>query len=436
MGFCEKFLWGVATSSCQIEGAYTEDGKSLNIWDVAGNRIADLENANVACDHYHRFVDDIKIMKKLGIKSYRFSISWARIFPNDDEKINEKGINFYRSLILELKKADIEPLCTLYHWDMPLWVYEKGGFKNREIVSLFENFTKVCVENFSDMVKYWFTINEPQCFVGSGYYRGWHAPFLCCSDVEIETVTKNVMLCHGVAVKTIRKYSKLKPIIGFAPTASLIMPTPNGKIDEKKAKKNTFDINRGKVFSCAWWSDPMVLGKIPKGMEFLTKEDIKEICQPLDFYAFNIYNPVNSSFNDLQEDLIYQGMPRTSIGWEIVPDCLYYAAKFFFERYKLPIMVSENGMANSDFIYSDGKVYDPQREEYIKMHLKALKRAADEKIPIVGYQYWSFMDNFEWTLGYKPRFGLVYVDYKTQKRIIKESAKYYSQVIKTNGEKL
>ncbi len=373
-------------------------------------------------------------MKKIELKSYRFSISWSRIVPKFNGEINNEGIKFYRDLLLKLKEAKIEPLCTLYHWDMPLWAYERGGWKNSKIIEWFEAFTKICVENFSDLIQYWFTFNEPQCFVAGGYSMGIHAPFEKCSDSEICMITKNVMLAHGVAVQTIRKFSKLKPLISFAPTASLIMPTPDNTITIEKAKEATFDVENGKASSCAWWADPIVLGKIPKGMEFLTKKDIDIINQPLDFYSFNIYNPINSSFKDFSGDLVYKGMPRTFLGWEIIPDCLYYATKFFYERYKLPIMVSENGMANIDMVFGDGKVYDLQRIEYIKLHLKALKKASDENIPIIGYQYWSLIDNFEWTLGFRPRFGLIYVDYKTLKRTIKESAFYYKKIIESNGE--
>ena len=437
MGFRKDFLWGTATASAQIEGAVFEGGKTSTIWDddsiITGYIVKD-ENPKIACDHYHRFRDDVAIMKEIGLKSYRFSISWARIIPNDDGKINQEGVGFYRELLNELQMANIEPICTLYHWDMPMWLYRQGGWKNSIVVEKFIEYTKAVVEMLSDKIKYWITFNEPQCFVNGGYQEAWHAPFEI-NDVEtVENITRNVMLAHGKAVKVIRQFSKKESFIGFAPTANVFIPTTDGTISEEKAKELTFSVDRGQAMSSAWWSDPIVLGKIPGNMGFLTEEDIKEIHQPLDFYAYNIYTSENHHRKETQGDLFYVGMPRTANGWTIFPQSIYYATKFFYERYKLPILISENGTACFDLIYSDGKVHDPKRIEYIKLYLKELMRAVVEGVDVIGYQYWSLMDNFEWTVGYDIRFGLVYMDYKTQERILKDSAYYYKEIIKTNGE--
>ena len=436
MGFKKDFLWGAATAAHQIEGAYLEDGKSLNVWDalVTKERIKNGENGHVACDHYHRFREDVAIMKEIGLNSYRFSVSWARIIPDESGKINEKGVKFYRDLVDELKKAGIEPLVTLYHWDMPMWVHEWGGWENPAVVDLFGDYVKAVVDALSDKVRYWMTFNEPQCFVGCGYISGIFAPFEKVSDEEVGVITRNVMLCHGRAVDVIRQNAKLKPLIGFAPTASINIPTKDGRVSEQEAYDYTFDTKIWKSGTAAWWSDPMILGVRPDGMDFLSDEDLKNIHRPLDFYGVNIYTLYYPQWEKYGDAFLYNGAPMTANEWLIVPECIYWCAKFFYKRYALPVLCTENGVSNADFVMSDGKVHDPQRVEYLKAYLKEFMRAADEGVPILGYQYWSLMDNFEWSSGFTPRFGLVHVDYRTQKRTIKESAYYYKKIIETNGE--
>lgn len=430
MGFKKDFLWGAATSSAQIEGACLEDGKTLTIWEsLVEGRIANGEDCKESCDHYHRYKEDVALMRQMGLKCYRFSISWARIFPDNSGVVNKKGLSFYSNLIDELLKNRIEPMITLFHWDLPMWIYNDGGYENNHFSDLFLEYTKVVVDEFSNRVQYWITINEPQCFIGAGCYYGGHAPFLRVGDERIGVITKNVMFAHGKAVKYIREHAGLSPKIGFAPTASIYMPIQNSQEEIEKAYQKTFDSNNG-VAGAAWWAEPIVAGIIPSNMKFLTQDDLSVIHQPLDFYAFNIYQPENSN------ELKTQGVPRNSLNWAIIPECIYWASKFYYQRYNLPILVSENGMPNLDYVYEDGKVYDPQRVYYIKNHLMHLKKAISEGVEVIGFLYWSFMDNFEWTFGYDPRFGLVYVDYKTEQRIPKESAIYYKGIIATNGNNL
>lgn len=415
--FPEDFLWGAATAAPQIEGAYNED-KGLTIWDttVEGN-VRYGENCKVACDHYHRYKEDVALMKEIGLNSYRFSVSWARIFNDDKQQINKNGLNFYKNLVDELVKNGIEPVCTLFHWDMPMWVYEKGGFLSDEFVSLFANYVKTVVEALSDKIRYWITFNEPQCFVHGGYEGGWLAPFQKNGRYIVEKIIRNVMLAHGEAVMVIRKYARLTPKIGFAPTASLTMPVNDDKEEIERAYNCTFDGYAG------LWGDPIVKGIAGKNCDFLSEADLKNICQPLDFYAFNVYRSDNSA------EVYKQGMPRSALGWEIVPESMYWAAVFAYRRYGLPIFITENGIACEDFVYDDGKVYDPQRSYYIEKHIEQLNRAAKDGVPIIGYEYWSLMDNFEWAVGYDARFGLIYVDYATQKRTIKQSAYDYKKII-------
>lgn len=433
MGFPKNFLWGAATAAPQIEGAWAEDGKVPSIWDIVSKgKIRRNETCHTACNHYHLMEQDVALMKKIGLRSYRFSISWPRVISDAAGTVNEKGIDFYNKLINLLKNADIEPICTLYHWDLPLWMYERGGWMNAEIVKQFEKYVRLVVERYSDRIKYWITMNEPQCFIGAGYQSGVHAPFHCESSSVIQMLTKNVMLAHGRAVRILRKTAKLKPFIGFAPTAGVTIPEGKTEKDISIAREKTFGASH--VGENGWWSDPIILGKLPDALrKVISDREIEEIAQPLDFYAFNIYTAFNFNFDT---PLAYQGIPRTDMGWEIEPASMYWACKFFWERYRLPILVTENGMANIDYIMSDGKVHDPQRIEYIRWYLQALSKAQEEGVPVLGYQYWSLLDNFEWAEGYAKRFGLIYVDYRTQNRTLKDSALFYKEIIASNGANL
>lgn len=434
MGFPKDFIWASATSSHQIEGAYLEDGKALNIWDVNFEKhVQYKDNGRVACDHYHRVDEDIRIMKEMGLKAYRFSVSWARIYPDDSHKVNQKGVDFYVDLVEKLLKAGIEPMCTLYHWDLPLWLYNNGGWKNPQIEEWFEEYTVTMVKAFRDKVKYYFTINEPQCFIGLGYITGEHAPFE--KDGDVELLTRNCMRAHGRAVKAIRENAPCPVKIGYAPTCALTIPTYENSEHIEKAREYTLD-SLG-VFTTKWWSDPMVLGVRPKGMEFLSDQDMKVIYQPLDFYAFNIYSCETTENLAKGESELKNGAPSFTMPfWSIQPKVLYWAVKFLYEKYKLPMLISENGFANLDFKMLDGKVHDPQRIDVIHRFLLELKGAIDQGVPVIGYTYWSLMDNFEWAHGYSKRFGLVHVDFNTLERTLKDSAYFYKEIIKTNGENL
>ena len=430
MSFQKDFLWCVGGAAAQQDGGYLDGGKGLNIWAaLSDGHVNNNDTCHVACDHFHRWKEDLQLLKELGVNSYRFSVSLARIYPKDEFTVNEEGIKFYVDLVAELKRLGIEPIVTLYHWDMPLWLHERGGWKTPLAVEWFERFTKTMVDAISDKVKYWLTFNEPQVFVGLGYVTGSHAPFEIVPEKELWNISRNVMLAHGRAVRTIRKYAKLTPKVGFAPTCEALLPLDG---DEEKAYQATFDSSRNGVFSPAWWCDPMLSGKAPNGCKWLSEENLKQIYEPLDFCAYNIYTAHRAKGFDYS----YTGMPLTAVGWTIKPDCMYYSAKFMYRRYGLPIMITENGMANIDFVYEDGKVHDPQRSEYLRTHIRNLRRAADEGVPVIGYSCWSFMDNFEWGEGYVKRFGLIYVDYSTQKRIIKDSAYTFRDIIRTNGENL
>jgi len=441
-GFPTDFLWGAASAAAQVEGAYNIDGRTPSIWDVVypGNT-AFNEHPHIACDHYHRYKEDVALMKELELKTYRFSISWSRVIPAGTGAVNPKGIAFYQNLVDELLKAGIEPIVTLYHWDLPYILHRQGGWMNDNMPDWFAAYTKVIVDALSDKVRYWCTLNEPQCFVGLGYEMGHHAPFYK-EKPSLAAITRNTLLAHGRAVLTIREHAKQKPKIGFAPCGQVFLPDDESPEAIDAAYKQTFGAPRN-AFDIAWFCDAPLLGTFPQAVcdylgveEVLSAEDMKIVHQPLDYFGFNIYqghsatkHPEHGNF----DGAFYLGCPVTAMDWPITPDVLYWAARFAHQRYGLPVFFTENGMANADYVMLDGKVHDPQRIGYVHSYLKGVKRAIAEDIPIIGYTYWSILDNYEWAWGYNKRFGLVYVDYQTQKRTLKDSALWYRDVIATNG---
>lgn len=437
--FPKEFLWSAASAAHQVEGAYDTDGKGLGIWDaLVEGHVKHNETGHIACDHYHRYKEDVALMKEMGLKAYRFSISWPRVMP-EKGVVNEKGILFYQNLVNELVEAGIEPMVTLYHWNMPMWVYEEGGWHDERIVEYFAEYVEVVVKALSDKVSKWMTLNEPACFIGNGYVMGDHAPFENnLSDVNVlqefsAKISRQVLLAHGRAVQVIREHAVLPPLVGLALNGTLIEPKDNSNQEKEIAKAKMFS-DFGLFGTFSWWADPMVLGRIPEPMVgIVSEEDMKIINQPLDFLGYNCYTTSNFDEWMPNHDPIYPGMPRTAMGWTITPNALYWAMKFFYERYQLPLMVTENGMTNVDFVALDGKVYDQPRIEFLKYYLKSLHQAIEEGVPVIGYSYWSIMDNFEWAEGYEPRFGLIHVDYRTQKRTRKESSYWYESVCRTNA---
>jgi len=450
MAFSKDFLWGAASAAHQIEGAYKEDGKGEGVWnhfEHEPGRIKHSENADIACDHYHRFKEDVALMKKIGLKSYRLSISWPRVMPHGVGEVNEKGLQFYSDLIDELLAAGIEPLVTLHHWNLPMDLYNQGGWKNDESPKWFEEFTKVVVERLSDRVKYWMTFNEFQIFVGLGYLAGIMAPFEQNDIPTMIKISENLFRAHGKAVSIIRKYGKQPSQIGLAPTGDVWLPLNDSPKEIERVRQKSFSLPEFTfVLSNVWWADPIFLGqfcdeakeRFGELLPDFTKEEWAEISQPLDFYGFNAYQGT-VTFSAEQtgyEEYAYQGSPKTSMNWNITPEVMYWSPKFLYERYKKPILVTENGMAGMDWVALDGKVHDPQRIDFLNRYLLQLEKAVDEGIPVIGYQQWSIMDNYEWCHGYDMRFGLIHVDYKTQKRTLKDSAYWYSHVIETNGASL
>ena len=427
--FPKDFLWGASTSSAQIEGAWNEDGRTPSIWDVTTpEQVITGQTCHVACDHYHRYREDVAIMKELGLKSYRFSVSWSRVIPEKGQ-LNPKGIEFYVNLVKELRDAGIEPLCTLYHWDLPLWVHNEGGWKNPEIIRLFCDYVKVVVDALSDQVVHWGTFNEPQCFIPLGYGNGYHAPFLQEPEWEKQMV-RHVLLAHGEAVRLIRSIAKLPPKISIAMAVSAYVPLEETPAGIEHARQLTFEGMRGMTYNSIY-ADPIFLKKAPEYMrDTLSEEDLERIAQPLDYLGINVYQPMNHGLpgkeNEPGPDAQY-----TSIGYLIDERCMYWSIRFFHERYQVPIMVTENGAP--DNVAEDGTPLDNIRADFVRRYLGSLKRALLEGFPVTGYQQWSLLDNFEWAMGYGPRLGIVQVDFETQKRTVKESGRDYAQIIACNG---
>ena len=450
MGFPLDFVWGAAAAAYQIEGAAAEDGKGASVWDMFCRKpgvVWQGQTGDVACDHYHRFRDDVALMKSLGLPAYRLSISWPRVMPDGVAELNARGLAFYDALIDELLAAGITPYVTLFHWDYPYELYCRGGWLNPDSPLWFSEYSDQVVRRFSDRVRHWMTFNEPQGFVGDGHQKGNQAPGDKLGLAEVLRVAHNVLLAHGRAVQAIRASAKATPLVGFAPTGAVKIPVSGRPDDIEAARQAMFAISGSDMWNFAWFSDPIILKRYPadgvalygNAMPAASQDDMDLIGQPLDFFGANIYHGAYTRANDKggAEDVpIPPGHAHTGYFWQVTPEALYWGPRFLWERYGKPIFVTENGMANVDWVALDGGVHDPQRIDFTTRYLLALRQAVDDGVPVKGYFHWSIMDNFEWAAGFQQRFGLIYVDYSTQKRTPKDSARWYREVIATNGENL
>ncbi|MBX3381812.1 MAG: beta-glucosidase, partial [Phycisphaeraceae bacterium] len=448
--FREGFVWGAGSSSYQIEGAVAQDGRLPSIWDTFCTRPGAIQNAEsgeTSCDHYNRMTDDVALMGRIGLQAYRFSIAWPRVLPLGMGKVNEPGLAFYDRLVDSLLQAGIEPWATLYHWDLPQALFDRGGWLSPEIPAWFAEYTRVVVNRLGDRVKHWITINEPQIFIGLGYREGKHPPGLKLSMSEQLTAAHNVLLAHGRAVQVIRERSKAPAQVGWAPVGRVDYPITETPEEIEAARRCSFSITEKGFWNNTWFGDPACLGHYPedgvklfgKDMPRIQKGDMETIHQPLDFYGVNIYSgaPVKAGgAADAQPVPWAPGTASTTMRWPVAPKSLYWGPRFLHERYKLPIVITENGMANIDWVAGDGRVHDPQRIDFTRSYLLELARAHTHGVPVAGYFHWAILDNFELAEGYKERFGLIYVDFATQKRTLKDSAYWYAEVIRTNGDHL
>jgi beta-glucosidase len=443
--FPNDFVWGTATASYQVEGATHEGGRGESIWDTFARKPGAVyagENGDVACDQYHRYAEDIALMAELGFKSYRFSIAWPRLIPAGTGKVNPEGIAYYRKLCEELHKHGISACATIYHWDLPQPLEDAGGWAERSIVDAFAEYAKVCFKELGDLVDQWITINEPFCVAYLGYFSGEHAPGNRDLQKALNAV-HHVNLAHGVAVKAYCKTGLSAPIgISWNPDT----PRPaTARPADKKASEIVRAIHTEVfMFPCLGKAYPDLVTKDLK-CSFPVKEgDMETIAQPIDFIGINYYteSPVAA---DKKAPFKYSVKPSwqdvSDMGWFVTPGGLERQLKWITEISKgafgkgpLPIFITENGYARKDEIEPDGRVHDRERIEYLKQHLAVCADLIKEGVNIKGYFAWSFLDNFEWAFGYTRRFGIVHVDFFTQKRTPKDSAYFFRDVIAGYGE--
>lgn len=429
MKFPKDFLWGVATAATQVEGAILEDGKGLSIWDVYSHLPGSkIDKTDTACDQYHRFREDIALMKELGIQSYRFSFSWPRILPEGTGKVNEKGIAFYKELIACLKENGIQPCATMYHWDLPYSLQLKGGFGNRKIVEWYLEYAKVLFDNFGDDVPLWITFNEPIA-VYVGHAKGFFAPGLT-DEAYARQCIHNLLVCHGEAVKLFRGYGFQKAKIGI--TVDVWPHFPRRADNEQDMDMARFN-NECKGYGMLL--HPLFLGgydpyltdymRGKNMMPQILPGDFDTIRQKLDFYGLNFYNGIF--------DCADESVPQTP-GY--YAEALEYVLDMLKEKYRvdIPVFITENGVGYTDEVPDEnGVVHDESRIAYLKKTLEVLSNCIGGGANIRGYFLWSLLDNYEWSLGYSMRYGIVRTDYASQRRTVKDSGRWYSQVIRENS---
>lgn len=404
-------------------------------------------NGDIACDHYHRFEEDVRLIQQMGLQAYRLSVSWPRILPDGTGTPNAAGLDFYDRLVDALLERNIDPWVTLFHWDYPYALFLRGGWLNRDSPEWFADYTSVVVDRLSDRVRNWITLNEPQCYIGLGHLEGTHAPGLKLGLREVLLAAHHTLLAHGLAVQTIRARAKTPSCVGWAPVGGGYYPASDSMADRDAAWTAMADVYPGAVWNSTWWADPIILGRYPEnGLQVygadvpkIQSKDFETMCQPMDFYGCNIYSSGKIRAGDDGKPVAVEhppGFPHTHFNWAHTPEALYWSPKFLYDRYKLPIVITENGLSCADHRSLDGRVHDPTRIDFLQRYLLQLHRALSEGVPIQGYFQWSLLDNFEWAEGYKHRFGLIHVDFQTLERTWKDSALWYREVIKTRGRSL
>jgi beta-glucosidase len=439
-GFPPDFVWGAATAAYQIEGAADADGRGRSVWDTFSHqagRIADGSTGDVACDHYHRWADDIRLMAELGLTGYRFSVSWPRIQPDGTGAANPAGLAFYDRLIDGLLEHGISPMLTLFHWDLPQALQDAGGWLNRDTTARFADYAELLGGQFADRVEYWMPVNEPNVVTLFGHMVGMHAPGSRLGWDALP-VAHHLLLGHGRAVQALRAHGARR--VGAANNHSPVWAASDSPADLDAA--GGFDDLWNRLFA-----DPMLLGRYPdryakRFAEF--DDDLPTISQPLDFYGVNYYNPARIAATGPEPDspdgwlgfrrMPIAGYPLTDFDWPVIPAGLTEVLIQLAERYPglPPVIITENGCSYADGPGPDGRVRDQRRIEFLDGHLRALRQAIDAGVAVSGYCCWSILDNFEWAEGYRQRFGLVHLDYQTLARTPKDSYAWYAEVIRRN----
>jgi len=446
--FPSDFLWGTATSAYQIEGAWNVDGKGESIWDRFSHtpgRIERGDTGDTACDYYHRWPDDLDLMKWLGVQTYRFSLAWTRLLPNGRGTVNQPGVDFYNRIIDALLEANIQPFVTLYHWDLPQTLQDEGGWTNRDTAEAFAAYTDVATRAFGDRVKHWITHNEPAVASWMGHFHGEHAPGFSDADTAMRA-SHHILLSHGMAVPIIRQNSP-EAEAGITLDVNMMVAGSNSAKDRALAQQADGSWTR-------WFSDPVFGRGYPEDvrigfeqqsgksfpMDYVLPGDLQTIAAPIDFLGINYYRRhifhIPTPDNAPQTIFPAEKTPEnwTDIGWENYPDGLtHMLCRMAFEYHPPKIYITENGASYDTPPNEKGEIHDDLRVNYLRTHLAAAHRAIEVGVPLAGYFAWSLMDNFEWARGYKQRFGLVWVDFDTLERIPKASAHWFRQVVQENS---
>ena len=442
LSFPQGFLWGSATASYQVEGAFDQDGRGASIWDTFSHTAGKTHNGDtgdIATDSYHRYAEDIALMKDLGLKTCRFSVAWSRIYPNGAGSVNQKGIDHYRRFCEALHTAGIEPFCTLYHWDLPQTLQDKGGWQNHDTAKLFADYAGYTAGKLSDLCSHFMTMNEISTFVDLGYGNGIHAPGSKLSRGELAQVRHHAVLGHGLSVGAIRA-SAPRAKVGAAENLQAIVPVYDAPEQVAAARKAMVEQNAGylTVMRTGKYTDHYLKTLGADAPKF-TPDELKAIGAPLDFQGLNIYTATYARAvnNELGFDVVGNpgSYPHMESPWlTIGPDALYWAPKLVHEVFGVnELYITENGCSSSDVVAGDGHIYDTDRVMYLRNYLTHLQRAVREGVPVKGYFLWSLLDNYEWADGYDKRFGITYVDFKTQKRTPKLSSDFYKNVIAKNA---
>jgi len=437
--FPDGFRWGTATAAYQIEGAHDADSKGPSIWDTFSHLPGKIENGDtgdVACDHYHRYRDDVGLMGELGLGAYRFSISWPRVLPSGTGAPNRAGLAFYDRLVDALLERRITPFITLYHWDLPQALQDRGGWSRRDIATDFAAYADLMGRTLGDRVKHWITFNEPFAFIAIGHLFGVHAPGIADAKTAFQA-SHHVNLAHGDAVRALRG-TVPDARIGITQVSMPVYPASDSDADRAAARRFDGFVNR-------WYWEPSLVGRYPDDLlarlgpaaPKIEPGDLERVAPPIDFFGHNSYsravvrdNPRSVVLGATQIDT---NNPKTEMGWEIYPDHLYDALTRITRDYGAPeIYITENGAAFRDQVVNEA-VDDPQRIEYLQAHLAACHRAITDGVKLRGYFCWSLLDNFEWAYGFSKRFGLIYTDFSTQRRIIKASGRYFAEVARRNA---
>jgi beta-glucosidase len=442
-GFPSNFIWGSATAAFQVEGAAWTDGRGESIWDRfcrTPGKVVQGHNGDMACDHYNRYKQDIRLMKDLGMQAYRFSTAWPRIIPGGRGAVNKVGLDFYDRLVDELLKADIIPFTTIFHWDLPQPLQDQGGWINRDITGAFSDYAEQVVKRLGDRVKHWMTHNEIPCFIGQSYKDGYHAPGLSVSRKDLNQAYHNAFLTHGIAVRIVREFARKDAEVGLVNNPVIPVPLLDTPAHAEAAQKAFVRIGANlaePIFKGAyapWWLEEQG-ADAPE----IRPGDMELISSPTDFVGINIYS---GYFVEPSEDAVGyrvlpfpKAFPRMALNWlKPVPQALYWCVRHYREAYGITkSYISETGCACEDEVDAEGRIVDLDRIQWLRSHVQEAQRAVDEGLGLAGYFQWSLMDNFEWAEGYIKRFGIVHVDYETQVRTPKESAYVYREIIRNRG---